>query len=102
MSTKQLDGVSVNTQASVYFDGKCVSHGVTFADGTKKSVGVVLPATTMTGQSNDKPMRWATVRTRSSPISMLVGCRRSQCANQSSNVRDSVLIGPGLSPSHAA
>lgn len=44
MSTKQLDGVSVNTQASVYFDGKCVSHGVTFADGTKKSVGVVLPA----------------------------------------------------------
>jgi uncharacterized protein YaiE (UPF0345 family) len=45
MSTKQLDGVSVNTQASVYFDGKCVSHGVTFADGTKKSVGVVLPAT---------------------------------------------------------
>ena len=45
MSTTQIDGVSVNTQASVYFDGKCVSHGVTFADGTKKSVGVVLPAT---------------------------------------------------------
>ena len=45
MTTTTLDGVSVNTQASVYFDGKCVSHGVTFADGTKKSVGVVLPAT---------------------------------------------------------
>ena len=45
MITSTLDGVSVNTQASVYFDGKCVSHGVTFADGTKKSVGVVLPAT---------------------------------------------------------
>ncbi|MDO9439021.1 pyrimidine/purine nucleoside phosphorylase [Hydrogenophaga sp.] len=45
MSTTQFDGVTVNTQASVYFDGKCVSHGITFADGTKKSVGVVLPAT---------------------------------------------------------
>ena len=45
MITSTLDGVSVNTQASVYFDGKCVSHGITFADGTKKSVGVVLPAT---------------------------------------------------------
>jgi purine/pyrimidine-nucleoside phosphorylase len=52
MTTTQIDGVStqlsnvsVATQASVYFDGKCVSHGITFADGTKKSVGVVLPAT---------------------------------------------------------
>ena len=45
MTTTHIDGVSVTTTASVYFDGKCVSHGVTFADGTKKSVGVVLPAT---------------------------------------------------------
>ncbi|MFE8644527.1 pyrimidine/purine nucleoside phosphorylase [Sphingomonas sp. NCPPB 2930] len=44
MTTKIFDGVSVNTQASVYFDGKCVSHGITLADGSKKSVGVVLPA----------------------------------------------------------
>ncbi|MBA4263227.1 MAG: hypothetical protein C0443_14730 [Comamonadaceae bacterium] len=45
MSTTQISGVAVNTQASVYFDGKCVSHGITFPDGTRKSVGVVLPAT---------------------------------------------------------
>ena len=45
MTTEKIDGVSVSTQASVYFDGKCVSHGITFPDGTKKSVGVVLPAT---------------------------------------------------------
>ncbi len=45
MSTTHIDGVSVSTKASVYFDGKCVSHGITFPDGTKKSVGVVLPAT---------------------------------------------------------
>ena len=45
MTTTHIDGVSVTTQANVYFDGKCVSHGITFADGTKKSVGVILPAT---------------------------------------------------------
>ena len=41
----QFDNVSVVKQANVYFDGKCVSHSFTLADGTKKSVGVVLPAT---------------------------------------------------------
>jgi len=45
MTTATIDGVAVTTQANVYFDGKCVSHGITYPDGTKKSVGVVLPAT---------------------------------------------------------
>ncbi|MBX3656524.1 MAG: pyrimidine/purine nucleoside phosphorylase [Ramlibacter sp.] len=45
MTTEKIDGVSVTTQANVYFDGKCVSHGITLADGTRKSVGVILPAT---------------------------------------------------------
>jgi hypothetical protein len=45
MPTTQFDGATVNTQANVYFDGKCVSHGITLADGSKKSVGVILPAT---------------------------------------------------------
>jgi hypothetical protein len=40
----QFDNVSVVKQANVYFDGKCVSHTVQFADGTKKSIGVILPA----------------------------------------------------------
>ena len=44
MTTETLAGVSVTTRANVYFDGKCVSHGVTLADGTRKSVGVILPA----------------------------------------------------------
>ena len=43
MTTQTLSG-AVSTSANVYFDGKCVSHTVTLADGTKKSVGVVLPA----------------------------------------------------------
>ncbi|MBI5276608.1 MAG: pyrimidine/purine nucleoside phosphorylase [Burkholderiales bacterium] len=45
MTTEKIDGVAVTTRANVYFDGKCVSHSITLADGTKKSVGVILPAT---------------------------------------------------------
>ena len=45
MTTEKIDNISVITRANVYFDGKCVSHGITLADGTKKSVGVILPAT---------------------------------------------------------
>jgi purine/pyrimidine-nucleoside phosphorylase len=45
MPTEQLRVTSVNTTANVYFDGKCVSHSVTLSDGSKKSVGVILPST---------------------------------------------------------
>ena len=44
MTTTSIAGITVATQASVYFDGKCISHGITYPDGTKKSVGVILPA----------------------------------------------------------
>lgn len=40
-----LDRVTVTPTANVYFDGKCVSHTVQLADGSKKSVGVILPST---------------------------------------------------------
>lgn len=40
----QFDNVSVLKKANVYFDGKCVSHTVLLADGTRKSVGVILPS----------------------------------------------------------
>jgi uncharacterized protein YaiE (UPF0345 family) len=42
--TEKFEGVTVTTKANVYFDGKCVSHSFQLADGTKKSVGVVLPS----------------------------------------------------------
>ena len=44
MSTTHIHSASIATQASVYFDGNCVSHSLTMADGSKKSVGVVLAA----------------------------------------------------------
>ncbi len=40
----QFDNVSVVKKANVYFDGKCVSHTVVLPDGTKKTVGVILPS----------------------------------------------------------
>ena len=40
----QFDNVIVIKKANVYFDGKCVSHSVQFADGTRKTVGVILPS----------------------------------------------------------
>lgn len=36
---------TISTRANVYFDGKCVSHGIELPDGSKKSVGVILPST---------------------------------------------------------
>jgi purine/pyrimidine-nucleoside phosphorylase len=45
MTITQIPGVTVTTKANVYFDGKCISHGFTLADGSKQSVGVILPAT---------------------------------------------------------
>lgn len=41
-NTTHYHNVSLSTQANVYFDGKCVSHSFTLADGSKKSAGVVL------------------------------------------------------------
>ncbi len=44
MTTESFHNVTLTTKANVYFNGQCVSHGFTLADGTKKSVGVVLPS----------------------------------------------------------
>lgn len=41
----QFDNVTVIKKANVFFDGKCVSHTVQFADGSRKTVGVILPST---------------------------------------------------------
>ena len=45
MPTDQIDAASVTTRANVYFGGKCVSHSLSLPDGTRKSIGVILPAT---------------------------------------------------------
>lgn len=36
---------TIATKANVYFDGKCVSHSIELPDGSRQSVGVILPST---------------------------------------------------------
>ncbi len=43
--SQSFDHVSVNKLANLFFDGKCISHSIHLADGSKKSVGVILPST---------------------------------------------------------
>lgn len=44
MSSSQFDNVSVVKQANIYFDGKCISHTVHLADGSRKTIGVIMPS----------------------------------------------------------
>lgn len=39
----QFDNVSVVKKANIYFDGKVTSRTVLFADGTKKTLGIMMP-----------------------------------------------------------
>jgi purine/pyrimidine-nucleoside phosphorylase len=40
----RFEGVTVLTEANVYFDGKCVSHTIMLPDGSRKTLGVILAA----------------------------------------------------------
>jgi hypothetical protein len=44
----RIDNVSVGKKANVFFDGKCVSHSVYFPDGSRKTVGVIMPGSRLT------------------------------------------------------
>jgi len=39
----QFEGVTVVKQANIYFDGQVTSRTVLFADGEKKTLGIMLP-----------------------------------------------------------
>jgi purine/pyrimidine-nucleoside phosphorylase len=47
MSDK-IENISVVKKSNVYFDGKCVSHSVLFPDGTRKTLGVIMPGSKLT------------------------------------------------------
>jgi uncharacterized protein YaiE (UPF0345 family) len=40
---ESFTNVTAVTKANVYFDGKVVSHTVLFADGSKKTLGLIYP-----------------------------------------------------------
>lgn len=39
----KFENVTVIAKANVYFDGRVVSHSVVFADGKKKTLGLIYP-----------------------------------------------------------
>jgi purine/pyrimidine-nucleoside phosphorylase len=39
----QFEGVTVTTQANVYFDGKVTSRAIHFPDGEMKTLGIIQP-----------------------------------------------------------
>ena len=39
----EFQGVTALTKANVYFDGQVVSHSILFADGSKKTLGLIYP-----------------------------------------------------------
>lgn len=41
----QFENVTATTKANVYFDGGVISHALTFADGSKKTLGLIFPGT---------------------------------------------------------
>lgn len=41
----EFSKVTAATKANVYFDGKVVSHSLLFADGSKKTLGLIYPGT---------------------------------------------------------
>ena len=42
-AAESFKNVEVVTKANLYFDGKVVSHSVLFADGSKKTLGLIYP-----------------------------------------------------------
>jgi uncharacterized protein YaiE (UPF0345 family) len=62
----QFDQVTVLKKSNVYFDGKCVSHTVVFNDGTRKTVGVILPSslTFNTGSPEKMEIIYGTCRVK--------------------------------------
>ncbi len=43
MTNREFSGVTVSAKANVYFAGRVISHSVVFADGAKKTLGVIHP-----------------------------------------------------------
>jgi hypothetical protein len=42
--TEQFDFISIKKKANVHFNGASISHAIVLKDGTKKTLGVILPS----------------------------------------------------------
>lgn len=41
----EFNNVTAHAKANIYFEGNVVSHAIILADGSKKTLGVILPGT---------------------------------------------------------
>jgi len=53
---EQFENVSIIKKANVYFEGKVTSRTVVFADGSKKTLGIMLPGDYDFGTENSEVM----------------------------------------------
>ena len=52
----QFDNVTVIKKANLYFDGKVTSRTVLFSDGSKKTLGIIMPGTYEFGTADKEIM----------------------------------------------
>lgn len=52
----EFNNISVVKTANIYFDGRVTSRTVLFADGTKKTLGIMLPGKYTFGTQNAEEM----------------------------------------------
>lgn len=52
----KFDNVAVVKKANIYFDGKVTSRTVLFADGTKKTLGIMMPGDYEFGTADKEEM----------------------------------------------
>ncbi len=55
----QFENVTVVKKANIYFDGKVTSRTVLFADGTKKTLGIMMPGEYEFGTADKELMEFA-------------------------------------------
>lgn len=42
-TAKSFQSVTVSTTSNIYFDGKVISRAIEFADGSRKTLGIIFP-----------------------------------------------------------
>lgn len=58
----QFENVSVVKEANIYFEGKVTSRTIVFSDGTKKTLGIMLPGEYEFGTNQGEIMEIASGR----------------------------------------
>jgi len=70
----QFENVTVVKKASVYFEGKVTSRTVLFSDGSRKTLGIMLPGEYEFGTDAPELMEILAGEWRSSPVSWRSCC----------------------------